>query len=54
MALELTVDVAKARIQVDLGVVPSFDIGLEYGLENVAVLNADVLGRLLERHCDVS
>ena len=38
-------------VKVDLGVVQLAVSALEAGLEDVAVLNADVLSRVVERHC---
>jgi hypothetical protein len=49
----LTLVVAQNAVQVELGVVPVTIDVLETGTEHVVVINADVLGGVVERHCEV-
>lgn len=47
---QLTILVAQVLVEVDLSVVPVTALSAETGLEDVVVLDADVLGRKVERH----
>lgn len=49
----LTLVVTQHLVQVELGVFPFTIDVLETGTENVVVIDADVFGGEVERHCEV-
>lgn len=48
-----TVLVADAAIEIELGILPVTVAILEATPQDVAVVNADILGRVVEAHCEM-